>query len=556
MNVFFTLLLTALTARGQPLSRSSFENYVGIMDQFITYFNLSVAFLNIERGTLLENNELLEHILKKGTITSHIHVEDPDDFAERHSYPPEEFLMFINYNISTLQATTNWFQLDLVSACKVTFIILTERNQNFEEIRYTLSSNHFLHAILFSEGKVYEFEKHQQEEKVLLKSPREYEKSVESRWPRIIIGPIEEKFPLLVKLGTKFSGMVYYFISAFQKYVDNRIMSKLQDKNLLESRDGEYLSPSPTIYYGSGYPLMKTYECFMLPILDETQTEDYLTNPFTFSVWILLGASNLLLALILRCTIIDDFYKGVMEVFTGLMGSTVNALHKPHFVYKAVYIQVFIFGFIILNLYNSKLSTDLTIDPGRTLKTVDDLIKFNVSVWAAIPDVIIMYKPEVEYIENYTAGLFNPHIDKELYNKILNEWDPKRGYLMPDYTWAFWEESQKLLNRKIFSYSDICPVPSLLFPFSYLHYETRRYFDEEMFSYFTMKVQENGLFEIWNLLTFNDLHFPYKRNDARVPASLTLDFFTIAWKNLVVGWSLSLVIFFIENLILCLKFKN
>uniref|UniRef100_T1GKK9 Uncharacterized protein n=1 Tax=Megaselia scalaris TaxID=36166 RepID=T1GKK9_MEGSC len=199
---------------------------------------------------------------------------------------------------------------------------------------------------------------------------------------------------------------------------------------------------------------------------------------------------------------------------------------------------MFLFGFIIWNLYNSKLSSYLTTPSlGKHLKTVEEIREANLTLWSDIYRKIQRnftvylkkFYPKIYDYEQVTfKGQFNYRIEKPEFYKHLYEFDTSQGYLINEMKWNFISHSQKLLNRKLFSFSDVCPRYAFLYPFNL---RNGHKFLQEILTSFTLKVIEAGLDLAWEEMSnksFEILGFKY---------------FETVWWILIVGIILSILTF-------------
>lgn len=73
-----------------------------------------------------------------------------------------------------------------------------------------------------------------------------------------------------------------------------------------------------------------------------------------------------------------------MEVLTIFLGSIYKGFSFPSFLKRLIYLQLFLFGFIFLNFYNSKLSSIYTVpDSGKVLHTIEDIKRANITIWVS-----------------------------------------------------------------------------------------------------------------------------------------------------------------------------
>lgn len=327
----------------------------------------------------------------------------------------------------------------------------------------------------------------------------------------------------------KMSGLIGFFQTAFEEYY-NQVRSRGKKSYFMEGLEiVGYIRP-----IDDGYPLTLSQVCFMLPILNNIRPENYILKLFKVEVWLVFLGGLVTWSIILRIFFFDDFFSGFMETSTVLMGVAYRGLNSTSSSKRWTYIQLFLFGIMFLNLYNSQLSSYLTApDPGKILKTFDDIKKNNITVTAHEDLTSSASDPVSTELEQKLGNLYRIIPDHEI--DYLNL-DPNHGYLIPDHIWIFRDKFQKLLSRKIFSFSKICPYSGFIYPLST---EQKISLVNPILKSFTMKVQESGLIYIWEQFTYHDMKFHYKKDLEEVDVALGFDHFYLAWGILCVGLLLS-----------------
>lgn len=374
----------------------------------------------------------------------------------------------------------------------------------------------------------------------------------ERYWPNIKINYENERyfeayFPLLIYLENKTSGLLGYFVKIFENYYKTRL-ERIVGKSKIQNRRMEDLEIYPDVAdLLDGYPLKMGKVCFMFPVLDEISEEDFLKKPFHLSIWVLIFICLLCFGVSLKILIKEEYFNCFFEILTISLGSTYKGINN-----KYLNILFFLYGFIIWNLYSAKLSSYLTTpNLGKTLETVEEVRKSNLSLWGNyyknienLTDYLKQNFPKISKYQEIFKGQFDPHIKHKEFYKHLYDFDLNHGYLVNDVIWNFIGNSQKLLQRKLFSYSKICPKNGFIYPF--FHHD-KLYILSNVFSSFTLKVLESGLDYIWELYSYLDIKFKYKREEVQHSWTvLGFKYFEVTWWILFVGIFSSILVFIFE----------
>lgn len=122
--------------------------------------------------------------------------------------------------------------------------------------------------------------------------------------------------------------------------------------------------------------------------------------------------------------------------------------------------------------------------------------------------------------------------------------DKKLAYFIFDYQWRIFKTMQMLLKKKIFRFSNICIHDKLHFIISMKPPEMHIH----DLKWYTFRIQESGLMDIWEQITFFEIRRYYKNlkdtDDVRQP--LGLRYFMISWFVLVIGCFLANVCIIFE----------
>lgn len=382
----------------------------------------------------------------------------------------------------------------------------------------------------------------------------------EAYWPFLepLIAPdYMDFFPLIVKIENRVAGVVGYFVNAYKNYIEDRIRKKVE-LHELQNRNVLRINIQANVFEDDrGYPFLECQHCLMLPILDEIWTQDFLKKPYKFTVWTMILIFLFYFAFILKICFEKDVFHCFLECVTITCGSVHQGFNDNHTMRRIIYFQLFLYGFITWNFFSSKLSSYLTsANQGRTLETLEDIKRANLTLLGSFRKEYLMSDdffekayPEVYgFKEKLAKGQFQIATPMEELLEHLKEFNTSYGYLIPDYQWSFWSHSQELLTRNIFSFSRICPIKGHIYPLKPRHSYTNM---DEVDAYFTMKVRESGLVQMWEKLTYYEIKFRYLRIYRDKWMVLGFQYFEVAWYIGFIGVALSCFVFVFEFLLNC-----
>lgn len=251
--------------------------------------------------------------------------------------------------------------------------------------------------------------------------------------------PIKQHFPLTAKSITSGeTGVVQYLAKSFENYFNSRLKRYNKDfENILEDSFYSNTEVSSLDQY-VGYPLMSSRVCVMLPILEDPDNFGNILKPFKVKLWLALGITILFLSFILTIVFFKSYFTSFMEVLTIFVGSNYKGFLLPSYLKRFIYLQLFLFGFIFLNFYNSKLSSVYTVpDSGKVLHTIEDIKRANITVWVSrINKRILTYYSRLKELKKELGPLYKYIKEKSYANKFSNL-STSRGYLVPDFLWTF-----------------------------------------------------------------------------------------------------------------------
>lgn len=383
----------------------------------------------------------------------------------------------------------------------------------------------------------------------------------EISWPFFSVNEkllLEEEnnfFPLLIPLENRISGVFAYFAYSFRDYLYDKVMAKLIEfkKPFSERIVDEMIFSFVFTRRSNGYPLFSTKQCLMLPILDEISIPEYLRKPFTNWLWLLLMIFIIYISGILRGFIHEDSFQCFFESLTISCGSIYKGINSRNSRNRIIYLFLFLYGFVVWNLYSAKNSSFLTtINRGRNLRTINDINNEKLVILASIPlfrsDKSLKWAfPEIySFMRKFPDKRFLHNVSKNEFNELWLSMNNSFGYLIADYSWSYVSLIQSLLSRKLFSFSNLCPDKGFIYPTYFISKYVK--LDETM-DLFHMRVLESGFLYIWTQFTHFDIHFRRQKNFMDNLIILDLKYFTIAWYIVFLGLGISAIIFILENLI-------
>lgn len=360
-------------------------------------------------------------------------------------------------------------------------------------------------------------------------------------------------FPLMVSLSNgNTTGSFFYYNKYFAEYINNYVAIKnVSYIKKLYSRIGDNFGEFD-------YPLSTEEYCIIVPTMNQISKNLYITHPFEIELWLILGISSFYIALIIKLVFKGSY---IVRIQNALEFVTMAPFSKEYS-YKAnsfgkailqiiVFVMLISYGFIISNIYLARMSTYLTTYVySKQIKTIDDLLESKL-------EVIRIYGES--YFPDLPKSIEISSKPKDFY-KIFCTLSRNYSYIFWSRQWKFINECQSLLLRKNFELTDICDSKPHSFnsndpPHLYLNY----------MKIFTMRVHESGLMQIWETFTQIDLkfdkQFKYLRDNEDVREPLSLLYFLICWRILIIGCIFSSICFLFElfyyaNLINDLKIKN
>ncbi|XP_055372808.1 uncharacterized protein LOC129606492 [Condylostylus longicornis] len=323
----------------------------------------------------------------------------------------------------------------------------------------------------------------------------------------------------------------------------SQVLKLVHDKKIDISGHGTAVNRRE--YYGnfnrvtSSYPYDSSSLCIMVPFSKEIEQYLYTYLPFDPFVWLtlvnLIFYMTLIKIIILHLSPTDDYSKfigsafstSVSEVF--FLPTSRPKKYQLNFIQMIIIILPYSLGFILSNVYMTKLSSYLTVSLFEPqTNTIEDLLKSKIKV--LISETIF------ELTDTNT---------KKRHQSILNT---SYGYVIDDDKIEFYLSQQRYSKRPIFRKSQICLQKGLIgffMPTDSIY--------EESFNHYIMKISETGLQHIWKEQSFIDA-FKYGEGKFLYKDSSLLRHDLLRLQNVLgafilwgSGCFLSLLIFLIER---------
>lgn len=493
---------------------------IQFLENLFTTYNLYEVFIVIPDTIIIEN--LMDIFLKIPNIHFNIHSKDLNKSIHHHK---QELLILQSLHFLNVRNKINarfilYILTDELNTLETDLLIFGYLNvlifQNNTLLKYNEANKKFINLTSFETIK-----------------STDYFEIPEFGWPVLSPAYIEGMdtwlYPMVIDQKTKYSGILGYLMYVFSDYINSRIKNKLNLTDL-KNRKREYIMLGYNNFRKiDGFPLLSTKQCLMLPILDEILVHEYLRKAFSKWLWLFLLLFSLYISVILRFFIHRNLFDCVFESFTISCGSLYKGLSTQNLRDRIIYTLLFVYGFIIWNLYSAKTFSYLSsANKGRILKTIDDIIKEKVTLWTSIQmfeqeDLIKKEFPSIySFKEKLTEGQFDLIVPRNTFTQNLYSLNNSFGYLIPDYTWSYISLTQSILNEKIFSISDFCFEFGYVYP---INFYTNYVGMDEVKAFFYMRVLESGFDYIWRQFTYYDIKMKHFKTFKDTFLILNLTFF-------------------------------
>lgn len=564
-KMYFSWILILFLVSSETLHQDEEEisKYVEIIEEFHSFYNFN-EILIISPHEEYQNEELINRIMKIPEMTFNtVSIKYTSLMKIESSYDFNNERKLVLYVVLASQPRI-LYDFNILRKSRVKMIITLKPIKNLES---AINSADYLDTVIIANGSLYKYEYHRRNKFSSTTVPDFYSNDSfnypEANLPRLKARQLGYNnhlyFPLIIYKSGSFSGLVGYtvmeFINRFNSRLERKLGFEYNQTNEVYIYIGAKTSTKILRRSVGGYPVMQCSECFILPVLDEILTGNFIKQPFTASTWISILITLFFLTASLRVLIFKDlfytFYESLSITFGSVQKGLIASTPRNHL----IYLMLYLYGFIISNIHLSILSSYLTAPYlGKQINTIPDVKKNNITLWVSADKVLLEngLAEIINYREHELKGFLSGLMDLDSFYRNLEAFDSRRGYLVSGYRWSYINHRQSLLKKKIFTFSDICVERGFVFPFINMHITTLSFlgvFGEQL-TWFSMIIKESGLDYIWELKTYQEVKFRYIRKQDSIDwMILGFEYFSVAWWIYCPGMVFSLITFVLELII-------
>ncbi|XP_059225727.1 uncharacterized protein LOC131997884 [Stomoxys calcitrans] len=211
---------------------------------------------------------------------------------------------------------------------------------------------------------------------------------------------------------------------------------------------------------GKSYPIGINDWCIMVPFRKHSPEHEYLQKSFQTYTWLLICFSVVYIAMgIWICSPEQKRDMGVcflQALSSTLLIMPLKILQTATMRMRCLYVLLFISGFLVTNLYSSKMSSFLTAAPEVTqIDTVQDVIN------EKLPIMVETYEYNVLLLNNYPKEFMDLVIpvSKSKMDQHRDFFNTSYGYSTQSDRWNFANFQQRFLKNPTFHLSKICIGP-------------------------------------------------------------------------------------------------
>ncbi|XP_061399991.1 uncharacterized protein LOC133335706 [Musca vetustissima] len=353
--------------------------------------------------------------------------------------------------------------------------------------------------------------------------------------------------------GKIFTAFVHSINATFNETLtDGQETEAVDINNVIKMVEEKHLEISMHSYTGmigagggSSYPIGINDWCIMVPYRNRSPEHMYLQNAFQEHTWLLLTFSIFYITIgIWLCT--PSKSRDLSLSFLQAICSTIlivplRILVLPTGHMRFLFILLFLMGFFITNLYNSKLTSFLTTTTEQPqINTVQDVID------AGLKIMIMDYEYDIVASNNYPQRFMDlvMTVSKPVMDEHRDSFNSSYGYSVPSDRWNFLDIQQRYLRKPLFRLSKIC-----LGPYYHVFPLQRDSHLASPLQSFIMFASQLGLIKFWKNEAFADaLYLGYVRmiliDETLMP--LSTSFFRFIWYVWWLGLMLSGFVFCLE----------
>ncbi|XP_059225726.1 uncharacterized protein LOC131997883 [Stomoxys calcitrans] len=296
---------------------------------------------------------------------------------------------------------------------------------------------------------------------------------------------------------------------------------------------------------GNSYPIGINDWCFMVPFRNQSPEHLYLQKSFQSYTWLLICFSVLYIAIgIWLCTPQDQHNLSLaflQAISSMLLIMPLRILTLPIARIRFIYVLLFLLGFLVTNLYVSKMASFLTASPTvPQISTIQDIID------AKLGAMIMAYEYEILKEFNWPKQFMDLVVNatKPVMDKHRDRLNTSYGYATQTDRWVFANRQQRYMKKPIFRLSDTC-----IGPYYHVYPMLRDSHLAQPLEAFIVRSLEAGLILHWEREAFQDaLYLGYMRmipENCSIMA-LKLDFFRSIWYLWWFGLILGSLVFYLE----------
>ncbi|XP_055846964.1 uncharacterized protein LOC129912649 [Episyrphus balteatus] len=354
-------------------------------------------------------------------------------------------------------------------------------------------------------------------------------------------------------IGGKYGEIILQFLkrhnATFKEiYIRNVTKETYFNISLKNNIDISMNSFLPQENFDFSYPVSIEEMVVMTPVNGLLSPHEYFQRPFSGAVWLCIVGSvfYITIAKIMinkLTTSRIDIWASFSDTFLILLNLPIE---KPITSNYRFYLLVLLFAFIIGNLFGAFFQSFLTVFIKiKQYDSIQDLVENNISV------IIPNFRWDIIKNKSYPDGLEKIILPTNL-GTFAAEFTSMRNtslaYLIEEDTCLFYIGFQSLYRKSLFRVAreTICSHH-----FGYLLPPNSPF--KDILNYFIVEIKQTGLLEKWDKDVFyqakgqgvgSTVYKDYVHEEAHVP--LTLHQLQFAWNILVIGLSISTVVFVIE----------
>lgn len=343
--------------------------------------------------------------------------------------------------------------------------------------------------------------------------------------------------------------------------------------SLLKISDVSIHPTSDLLPYDSekSYPMFYTNSCLIVPVNSEIDKMLYILYPFHAKLWILIVV--VIVAFLIGYVIIyrfnfndfhrkrrhimalfEDVLKGLLYIPLSATDIRVNLWRNWRLI---ILNALLIFaGFIFSNMYTATFTSLLsTTVYGKQLETVGDFIRMKQRIMMLDYECDVFINTTGPYPKEFTSLIMKTDADTVAKHRdVLNT---TYAYLVSKERWKVLNKQQDKLWKPYFRMASnkLCLTDFFLgFPI-----QKDSPFYEQLKSFGGTALQ-SGLVDKWEDISYIDavnVGLITKFKESRVhPTPLGMEYFTLVWFELVIGWTLSAVVLCVECFLTKMKRKS